>query len=200
MHTSRGAAGARPRGRLFARLATVAPPGLPGAGGRRNAGRGNSGHRLARQPGKNLLPGTGAGGGRHIRRLAIAAAVPAVAGGLSLAAPDVALASTLTVTNCNGSGPGSLADAVTNASAGDTISFDSALSCPPASPIVLARTLGISDLTIDGPRAATMAVSVGGGSTGVLATSGQVSISGLTIEGSKTPTAPMVVASTTLAP
>jgi len=46
----------------------------------------------------------------HMRGLAIAVAVLAGVGGLSLAGPGVALASTLTVTNCYGSGPGSLAD------------------------------------------------------------------------------------------
>jgi hypothetical protein len=76
---------------------------------------------------------------------------------------------------------------VASAAAGDTINFDPTLSCPPASPIMLANgTLFINGLTIDGPGAATMAVS-GGGSVEVFETAGQVGISGLTIENGSHP-------------
>jgi predicted outer membrane repeat protein len=100
-----------------------------------------------------------------------------------MAGPSVALASSLTVTTCAGSGSGSLFTVVAGAAAGDTITFASGLSCPPASPITLASTLTITgNLTITGPGAAVMAVS-GGGSVQVLhITSGTVGISGLTIE------------------
>jgi hypothetical protein len=124
---------------------------------------------------------------RAARGLAIAVAVLAAASGLAFAGPGVALAATSTVTNCNGSGTGSLPDAVASAAAGDTINFDPTLSCPPASPIMLADgTLFINGLTIDGPGAATMAVS-GGGSVEVFETAGQVGISGLTIENGSHP-------------
>ncbi len=126
---------------------------------------------------------TAAGQGGATRRLVIAAAVSAAAIGLSLVAPGVALASTVTVTNCNSSGAGSLPGAVASAAAGDTITFDPTLSCPPASPITLTSTLDIAEnLTISGPGAAAMAVSGGGSVQVVDITSGTVSISGLTIE------------------
>ena len=89
-------------------------------------------------------------------------------------------AATDVVTNCSGdsSVAGSLPNEVANATAGDEITF--ALSCPT---ITLTSRLDISGLTLDGPGAASLAVS-GGGTTGVLfnGSSGSASISGLTIE------------------
>jgi len=84
------------------------------------------------------------------------------------------------------SSAGSLPDAVANAAAGDTITFASGLTCPPASPIILTSTMTITqDLTINGPGASTMAVS-GNNSVGVLAIDvGTLNISGLTIEGAE---------------
>jgi hypothetical protein len=123
---------------------------------------------------------------RAARGLAIAVAVLAGASGLALAGPGVALASTSTVTNCDGSGPGSLLDAVTNAAADDTIAFDPTLSCDQ---ITLADPLFINkDLTITGPGAAAMTVSVGAVAPVVdIIANVQVVISGLTIENGNHP-------------
>ena len=103
---------------------------------------------------------------------------------LTVLPAQLASAATLTVTTCANSGTGSLPVVVAGASSGDTITFASGLSCPPASPITVG-TLGLSiakNLTITGPGPRTMAVT--GGDYGVLdITSGVVAISGLTIEG-----------------
>ncbi len=97
---------------------------------------------------------------------------------------QIASAATLTVTTCANSGTGSLPVVVAGASAGDTITFASGLSCPPASPITLTSTIQISQsLTITGPGASRMAVSGNHTVTPVLnVTSGGVRISGITIE------------------
>ena len=66
----------------------------------------------------------------------------------SAAFPASALAATLTVTNTNDSGAGSLRDTIAGAVSGDTITFDAALS---GGTIYLTSTLVISkNLTIDG--------------------------------------------------
>jgi len=70
----------------------------------------------------------------------------------------VAAAATDTVTNCNGSGAGSLPVVVASAASGDAITFS--VACPPASPIVLNSTIDITqDLVIDGPGASSLVVS-----------------------------------------
>ena len=87
-----------------------------------------------------------------------------------------------TVTNCDGSGPGSLPAAVGGAASGDTISFS--VSCPPGAPIALASTIDVNrSLTIDGPGPGDLAVS-GEGTVAVfdVDTAVEVNISGLTIE------------------
>jgi hypothetical protein len=96
---------------------------------------------------------------------------------------QVAGAATLSVSNCNDSGPGSLRAAVGSAAPGDTITFS--VSCPPASPIIL--TSGPIDittnLTISGLGPNEEAVS-GDGNSQVfdVASSVTATISGLTIE------------------
>ena len=105
---------------------------------------------------------------------------------VSLAVGEAPASATgLQVANCSGSptDTDSLPYAVAHASAGETISFLSGLSCPPSSPILLTSTIDIGEiLTIIGPGASTIAVS-GGGTTSVFnIETGTVSISGLTIE------------------
>ena len=96
---------------------------------------------------------------------------------------QIAGAATVSVTNCNDSGSGSLRSAVANAASGDTITFF--VSCPPASPIIL--TSGVIDittnLTISGPGQNELAVS-GNDASEVFAVAPGVTatISGLTIE------------------
>ena len=92
-------------------------------------------------------------------RVVVATAV--VLGGMVgavVVAPGVAAASTLTVTNCNDSGAGSLRQAVADANSGDTINFALSPSCS-----VITLTSGTidiaTDITIDGPGSATLAVS-----------------------------------------
>jgi hypothetical protein len=88
-----------------------------------------------------------------------------------------AFGSTLTVTNTNDSGPGSLRDAILLASPGDTIDFSV------TGTITLDSTLTIDkSVTISGPGASSLSIS-GNNSVVVLATniSTNVTISGLTI-------------------
>jgi hypothetical protein len=97
---------------------------------------------------------------------------------------SVAGAVTDTVTNCSGTATdaGSLPFAVQNANAGDTINFS--VSCPPASPIVLAGTLDIDvNLTLQGSGPDVVAVS-GNNSFPVISVPSGVttSVSGVTIE------------------
>jgi hypothetical protein len=90
-----------------------------------------------------------------------------------------AFGSTITVTNTNDSGPGSLRDAIATAAPGDTIDFGV------TGTITLSSTLAIDkDLTINGPGAASLSVS-GNNSVVVFATtySTNVTISGLTVSG-----------------
>jgi hypothetical protein len=69
-------------------------------------------------------------------------------------------ATTVTVTNTNDSGAGSLRNAITSASSGDTIKFN--LTSYPAT-ITLSSTLIINtDLTISGPGASNLAISASG--------------------------------------
>ena len=122
-------------------------------------------------------------GGKRGSRLALAGLATVLATGtLAVLPAATASAAPISVTNCNGSGGGSLPDAVAGAGSGDVITF--AVSCPPSSPIVLAGTITIStDLTITGPGAGRLAVSGNNAvqvfhvAAGVTAT-----ISGITIE------------------
>ncbi len=86
------------------------------------------------------------------------------------------------VTNCKGSGPGSLRATVASAAPGDTITFS--VTCPGGSPIVLTSTLDIAkNLTVDGPGASKLVVS--GGNTVVVVTVDPgvtTAISGITVE------------------
>lgn len=110
---------------------------------------------------------------------------------------QVAGAATDVVSNCSGSGVGSLPAVVAAAASGDTIKFS--VDCPTSSPITLSSTIDIdTNLTIDGPGASELVVSgnntveVFDVASGVTAT-----FSGITIkDGSAAPTA---AASTTAA-
>ena len=95
--------------------------------------------------------------GRELHSLVHFAKGPGICGSLILLAAFSAApvsASTLTVTNINDSGPGSLRDAIANAASGDTINFST------AGTITLASTLTINtSLTITGAGASNVAVS-----------------------------------------
>ena len=80
----------------------------------------------------------------------------------SAAFPTSVQAATLTVTNTNDSGAGSLRDTIVGAASGDTITFDSSLS---GGTIHVASTLDLlKDVTIDGSDLATPITISGGGS------------------------------------
>ncbi|MBN1450601.1 MAG: hypothetical protein JW963_06260 [Anaerolineales bacterium] len=93
-----------------------------------------------------------------------------------------AYAATLTVTNTNNNGPGSLRDAILNANSGDTIVFDAALS---GGTIILSSPLTLSqDVTIDGSALASQITISGGNNSGVFGTGGNsinVTLDSLTI-------------------
>jgi len=94
----------------------------------------------------------------------------------------VAGAATNVVTNCKGSGRGSLAAVVKAAPAGATVLVS--VSCPPTDPIVLSSTIAINvNLSIEGLGAGTLAVSRNN-SVGVfdIGTGVTATISGVTIE------------------
>ena len=119
-----------------------------------------------------------------LRSRALTVVLGMAASGLVLAPGPMAGAATDTVTTCSGSAstPGSLPFVVDNAGPGDVIDFS--VSCPPASPIVLAGTLTIGvDLSVVGPGADTVAVSGNNSSAVLLVAAGvTASISGITIE------------------
>jgi hypothetical protein len=96
--------------------------------------------------------------------------------------PAAAVVATGAVTNCNGSGPGSLPATVAGATAGETVTFS--VPCPPGSPIVLSDTIDLTrNITISGPGPNSMIVS-GGFTSGVFAVATGVAadMSGLTVE------------------
>jgi hypothetical protein len=105
-------------------------------------------------------------------------------GTIDFAVASPAGASTVTVTNCDDSGAGSLRQTVADANAGDTIAF--ALS-PPCSLITLTSgAIAIAkNLTIDGPGAGTLAVNGDDNASSVFFVDSGVTatITGLTIEG-----------------
>ncbi|HXQ43355.1 MAG TPA: choice-of-anchor Q domain-containing protein [Acidimicrobiales bacterium] len=117
-----------------------------------------------------------------LRLVAVALVTGAAAVCVAVLPAPVAGAADDVVTNCNGSGAGSLPAVVAAAAAGDTVTFS--VSCPPASPIVLSTAVSITThLTIDGPGSGDLALTgnrasaifdVGAGVT--------AAISGLTIE------------------
>ncbi|MDP4092400.1 MAG: Ig-like domain-containing protein [Bacillota bacterium] len=91
-------------------------------------------------------------------------------------------ANSLTVSNLNDSGSGSLRDVITNAAAGDVIGFQSGLN----GTIVLSSQLIINkDLTIKGPGAANLTISGNNQCRAFLVTGGNVFISDLTIANGK---------------
>lgn len=91
--------------------------------------------------------------------------------------PLSVLGATLTVTNTDDSGAGSLRDAIADAHPGDTINFSV------TGTIILNSTLSITrDLTIAGPGASSLAISGNNLVRVFYVSSGQVNISGLTIE------------------
>jgi hypothetical protein len=93
-----------------------------------------------------------------------------------------ASAATVTVTNCNDSGTGSLRQAIADAAPGDTVTFALA---PVCSTISLASTLTITNsIDIMGPGAAILSVDGGGSVRDFLVSSGSSpTISGITIKG-----------------
>jgi predicted outer membrane repeat protein len=71
---------------------------------------------------------------------------------------QVASAANDVVSNCSGSGAGSLPAVVAAATSGDTITFS--VTCPTSAPITLASTIDIdTNVTIDGPGASELVVS-----------------------------------------
>jgi hypothetical protein len=97
---------------------------------------------------------------------------------LAMLAPLQGLfAASLVVTNTNDSGAGSLRQAIENANAGDTISFN----LPANSTITLASELAIyKNLTINGPGAALLTIS-GNNAVRILNIGATVNISGVTL-------------------
>ena len=96
-----------------------------------------------------------------------------------------AFGNTITVTNTNDSGAGSLRDAIATAASGDTINFSSNISYP-ATITISSNSLSVcnvQNLSINGPGASKLAIS-GGGSIPVLTIclGTNAAISGVTIE------------------
>jgi hypothetical protein len=108
-------------------------------------------------------------------------------GGLPVLAKDaprliVAHAASLTVTNANDSGPGSLRQAFADAQAGDTITFSSSLNGQTIS-LTSGQLVINKNLTISGPGAGQVAISGGGLSRVFVVNSGvTATIQGLTIQ------------------
>ena len=100
--------------------------------------------------------------------------------------PGRAGAVTNTVTNCSGaaSDAGSLPYEVANAASGDTVGFS--VNCPASSPITLSGTIDVTtqDLTIQGPGAESVVVD-GAGHTAFYVNGMRTTVSGLTVEDSK---------------
>jgi hypothetical protein len=112
----------------------------------------------------------------------VASIVGVVAIAVAVLPAAVAGATTAAVTNCNGSGAGSLPAVVGSAAAGTTVTFS--VSCSGTKPIVLSQPVSITgDISIAGPGARSMVVS-GGGTTDVFDVAGgaTAAISGLTVE------------------
>jgi len=110
---------------------------------------------------------------------------------LILLLPNVSWGVTLTVINTNDTGAGSLRQAITNASANDTIEF-SLSGCPCKITVGSALTI-TKNLTIKGPGASILTVDATGANDSVLiidstSTTQTVTISGLTISGAVTTT------------
>ncbi|HMJ90455.1 MAG TPA: hypothetical protein VK530_11590, partial [Candidatus Acidoferrum sp.] len=99
----------------------------------------------------------------------------------------MANAGTLTVLNTGDSGAGSLRQAILDANAGDTITFDNTLT---GSTIVLTSGQLLIDKSVNivGLGADKLAVSGGGNSRVFLTTNGTIAISGLTITGGNSST------------
>jgi len=87
---------------------------------------------------------------------------------------------TITVTNTSDSGPGSLRDAIANASPGDTINF-AQITLPAIITLTSGELLINQDLIISGPGASTLVIS-GNNSSRVFEIAATVAISGLTIQ------------------
>jgi hypothetical protein len=121
----------------------------------------------------------GCRGGRLALAVALAGSLGAT---LAVVPASVAGATTVTVTNCNNAGPGSLRQVVASAAAGDTITFDLSPACSTISDPT-GTILILTDMTITGPGPAALAVS-GTGTNGVFQVASGVtaSLSGLTIE------------------
>jgi hypothetical protein len=96
---------------------------------------------------------------------------------LVLAGAVPSFAKTLTVTNTDDSGPGSLRDAIATADVGDRIEF----SVTGAITLTSGSLTLDKNLTIKGPGAAQLAIS-GGGNPVLVINSGVIAISGLTIQ------------------
>jgi len=96
---------------------------------------------------------------------------------IALAHFSPAMAATITVTNTNDSGAGSLREAITNAAPGDTIN----LSVTGTITLTTGELLINKDLTISGPGADSLAISGNNASRVFKITTGTVNISGMTI-------------------
>jgi hypothetical protein len=121
-----------------------------------------------------------------VHRALVAAIVLGIAGVSVILPAGAAVAGTRPVTNCNGSGVGSLSQAVRNAPSGDTITFALPPTC---SVITLSGTIDIAHhLAIDGPGATALAVSGNDTADVFHVDAGAVAtISGLTIENGDAP-------------